>query len=136
MYPNIGCHLRLLYSLINTKEDRREICLPALLSPSNEVTDEYSLKKNTRLKLFLKEFSKTTKFHLSGVWRQYDGQLLSWTPWWLEMAYQGSVAPQRGNCALISLSDRKWEAGRWSAGPCKDEGQLGEFNYICEITTN
>merc|ERR1711973_991702 len=64
-----------------------------------------------------------------GVWRQYDGTFLSWTPWWSTMpGSQGH--PNKGkdaNCAEIFLSEDTY-AGQWSDEPCSRG-----YKYICEM---
>merc|ERR1711973_252118 len=63
-----------------------------------------------------------------GVWRQYDGTFLSWTPWW--STGPGDQGHPNGgkaaNCADIFLSEDTY-AGQWSDEPCSTE-----FGYICE----
>merc|ERR1712002_653523 len=63
-----------------------------------------------------------------GVWRQADGSLLSWSPWWyVPKDLQGS--PEGGkaeNCAIVSLDESSY-AGQWYDWPCTHA-----FHYICE----
>merc|ERR1711973_912743 len=63
-----------------------------------------------------------------GVWRQYDGTFLSWTPWW--STGPGDQGHPNGgkakNCAEIYFSEDTY-AGQWSDEPCSTE-----FGYICE----
>merc|ERR1711936_1187115 len=54
-----------------------------------------------------------------GVWRQADGTLLSWAPWWVaQKGYQGT--PNGGkadNCAYNHLDESTY-AGQWGDYPC------------------
>ena len=59
---------------------------------------------------------------LSGVWRQYDGGFISWTPWWFTDQPSGDKAE---NCAHVRLQDA--HAGKWGDAPCSDT-----YYYICE----
>ena len=63
-----------------------------------------------------------------GVWRQWNGAPLSWTPWWGQNS-DGTNEPDGGNkqnCAVISLRSSAW-AGKWWSNHCTDA-----FHYICE----
>merc|ERR1712012_554654 len=63
-----------------------------------------------------------------GVWRQADGTLLSWSPWWsASKDYQG--APNGGkteNCAFVHLDESTY-AGQWQDALCTNE-----HYYVCE----
>ena len=60
---------------------------------------------------------------LKGVWRQYDGSMVPWTPWWRD----GKNGGRRDNCALISLIINGDTAGDWVDYDCD-----GSEYYICE----
>ena len=60
---------------------------------------------------------------LKGVWRQYDGSMVPWTPWWRD----GKNGGRRDNCALISLIINDDTAGDWVDYDCNKSGY-----YICE----
>ena len=64
----------------------------------------------------------------SGVWRQADGTLLSWSPWWVaQKGYQGT--PNGGkadNCAYNHLDESTY-AGQWYDTAC-----TGALHYVCE----
>ena len=67
-------------------------------------------------------------FSWSGVWRQADGTLLSWSPWW------GAGKDQQGdpdggkaeNCAYVVLDESTY-AGQWYDNPC-----TVAHHYVCE----
>merc|ERR1719400_153123 len=62
-----------------------------------------------------------------GVWRQADGTLLSWSPWWA--TYKDDGSPNGGkaeNCAGVNLDDSTY-AGQWWDEPCSNAAQ-----YVCE----
>merc|ERR1712012_242796 len=63
-----------------------------------------------------------------GVWRQADGTMLSWSPWWgARKDSQGEPAGGKNeNCAVVSLTDGN-EAGQWWDQPCTTA-----FHYGCE----
>ena len=65
---------------------------------------------------------------VAGVWRQADGTLLSWTPWWgTPIDRQGT--PNGGkaeNCAGLFLDDGSM-AGQWSDAACTIA-----YHYVCE----
>ena len=56
-----------------------------------------------------------------GVWRQYDEQMILWSPFWWARDEVRS-----GNCGIISLTMDKY-AGLWSDRPC-----TSAYHYICE----
>ena len=56
------------------------------------------------------------KTGLSGVWKQYDGGLISWTPWWVSNDPAGG---KKENCAVVGLSEDGL-AGRWSDISCSN----------------
>merc|ERR1712192_346868 len=60
-----------------------------------------------------------------GVWKQYDGGFISWTPWWRSDTNDPSGGKAE-NCALVKLSENGF-AGRWGDNSCSDV-----FRYICE----
>ena len=64
------------------------------------------------------------KTDLSGVWKQYDGGLISWSPWWKPNEPSGGKAE---NCAVVDLSEDKY-AGQWADLPCS-----AATHFICEI---
>jgi len=57
-----------------------------------------------------------------GVWRQYDEQMILWSPWWLD----GRNGGRGSNCAVIELSEGV-NAGDWGDDPC-----TAAHRYICE----
>ena len=59
---------------------------------------------------------------MKGVWRQYDEQMILWSPWWT-YGRDGGVG---ANCALIDLSEDT-NAGDWEDDPCATA-----HRYICE----
>ena len=67
--------------------------------------------------------TEATKRFFKGVWRQYDGSMVPWSPWWRD----GKDGGRGENCALISLIINSDSAGDWVDNPC-DRG----YNYICE----
>ena len=58
-----------------------------------------------------------------GVYRQYDGSLLLWTPFW----YGGQIEPTGAgqNCLMVRLATDL--AGQWFDEPC-----MNARHYICE----
>merc|ERR1712203_501065 len=49
-----------------------------------------------------------------GVWEQYDGQLILWTPWWAtENPYGGTAR----NCGRVALTTDRY-AGQWATDVC------------------
>merc|ERR1712004_845079 len=63
-----------------------------------------------------------------GVWRQADGTLLSWSPWWYATKDKQG-APNGGkdeNCAVVHLTDDTY-AGQWWDGSC-----TSAYHYVCE----
>ena len=65
---------------------------------------------------------------LSGVWRQWDGTLLSWTPWWSQITRHELGGAEASNCAGISLGGGEW-AGKWWTAVCSTPNI---WRYICE----
>ena len=90
-------------------------------------------------------------FTFQGVWRQYDGTLIDWTPWWQGLVYINggdpktrsskykckansklsffSVDPnggERENCAAFVL-DTGSSSGQWFDAACTTS-----WRYICE----
>jgi len=64
-----------------------------------------------------------------GVWRQYDGTLIDWTPWWQGLVYINGVDPnggERENCAAFIL-DTGSSSGQWFDAVC-----TASYRYICE----
>ena len=59
---------------------------------------------------------------LQGVWRQYDEQMILWSPWWTYGRDGGTLA----NCAVIDLSEDT-NAGDWEDDLC-----TSAHRYICE----
>merc|ERR1719447_706291 len=57
-----------------------------------------------------------------GVWRQYDGEMISWSPWFWDQINDGTAS----NCAIIALGEDK-NAGQWADEPCTNVR-----HYICE----
>merc|ERR1712080_14548 len=57
-----------------------------------------------------------------GVWRQYDGQMVLWSPWW----QNGKNGGRTENCAVIAFSEGT-NAGDWEDAPC-----TSGYRYICE----
>merc|ERR1712203_675469 len=49
-----------------------------------------------------------------GVWEQYDGQLILWTPWW---AWQHPYGGTAQNCGSVSLTTGIY-AGQWASYAC------------------
>ena len=64
------------------------------------------------------------KFVLSGVWRQYDEGLLSWTPWW---GHEQPLGGRDYNCGAVGLAEDV-NAGKWATSPCS----ATLMHYICE----
>ena len=58
----------------------------------------------------------------SGVWRQYDGEMILWSPWFWDQINDGTAS----NCAIIALGKDK-NAGQWADEPCTNVR-----HYICE----
>jgi len=58
-----------------------------------------------------------------GVWEQYDGQLILWTPYWSHEHPGGGTA---NNCGAVRLSTDGY-AGKWISAPC-----TASYHYICE----
>ena len=58
----------------------------------------------------------------SGVWRQYDGEMILWSPWFWDQINDGTAS----NCAIIALGEDK-NAGQWADEPCTNVR-----HYICE----
>merc|ERR1712210_76702 len=58
-----------------------------------------------------------------GVWRQYDGELITWSPWWADDQPYGGTGR---NCGYVALSVGG-DAGQWASGPCSSA-----YHYICE----
>ena len=74
--------------------------------------------------------SASKKFHiqtfLPGVWRQNDGTLLSWTPFWKTATADEPSGARAENCGSYCLQDDAL-AGQWADWIC-DRPQY----YICE----
>ena len=66
--------------------------------------------------------AKNTKKKCQGVWRQYDEQMILWSPFWSD----GRPEAREANCAVIGLSEDK-NAGGWA-----DSGCTVAHPYICE----
>ena len=64
----------------------------------------------------------------SGVWRQWDGTLLSWTPWWSQIEVNEPSGADGQNCAGISIGWGEW-AGKWWTAGCDAPTTR---QYICE----
>ena len=61
--------------------------------------------------------------HLLGVWRQFDENVLSWSPWWSGDEPDGG----RGqNCAEVALTEDQY-AGKWASHVCSTP-----LPFICE----
>ena len=64
----------------------------------------------------------------SGVWRQADGTLLSWSPWWV--TYKDEQGEPNGgkasNCAAVRFTDDT-VAGQWYDAACTEAKY-----YVCE----
>merc|ERR1712192_44229 len=58
-----------------------------------------------------------------GVWEQYDGQLVLWTPWWAHEHPSGGTGH---NCGVVGLSTDRY-AGQWASATCTNS-----YHYICE----
>merc|ERR1711971_1356057 len=58
-----------------------------------------------------------------GVWKQYDGGLISWSPWWIDNNPAGGKTK---NCGDVHLAEDEF-AGRWGSATCSDA-----HYYICE----
>ena len=67
-------------------------------------------------------FPYLRKLFWQGVWRQYDGEMITWDPWF----WDGADGGRDANCAIITLSDDQ-HAGAWA-----DEWCENPFYYICE----
>merc|ERR1712156_164965 len=67
-----------------------------------------------------------------GVWRQYDGKLIDWSPWWRVMPNDPNGGdPNLGeheNCGAFTLSKSR-DAGKWFDYPCTE---ADHYRYICE----
>ena len=94
--------------------------------------NQYSIDQNIQsFKVCIKSlpwFLLSSNRVCSGVWRQYDGTFLSWTPWW-STSPGGQGHPNGGkakNCAEAYFLEDTY-AGQWSDEPCSKE-----FWYICE----
>jgi len=64
-----------------------------------------------------------------GIWRQADGTLLSWSPWWSTAKDFHEGEPSGGkaeNCAGVHLDDRTF-AGQWADDSCTKS-----HYYVCE----
>ena len=60
---------------------------------------------------------------ISGVWRQYDEELLSWSPWWFDEHPYGGTG---WNCGRVGLREDHY-AGQWASQACRVA-----YHYICE----
>merc|ERR1711953_395434 len=60
-----------------------------------------------------------------GVWRQNDGRLLSWSPWW-NAGYNEPNGGKAENCGIVNLTEDEL-AGRWYDHAC-----YLQYWYICE----
>ena len=58
-----------------------------------------------------------------GVWEQYDGQLILWTPYWAPDDPNGGTGQ---NCGVVGLRTDGY-AGKWADDPCTNS-----HHYICE----
>ena len=72
---------------------------------------------------FLQQRYLPHQLFLSGVWRQYDGELILWSPWWAEKNPYGGTGR---NCGRVALSVGEY-AGQWASEPCSSA-----HYYICE----
>ena len=66
---------------------------------------------------------KLETFVKSGVWRQYDERLLSWSPWW----GPGGKGGKAKNCGAVALMDNE-NAGEWYDDLCANPKR-----FICEV---
>merc|ERR1712192_302694 len=69
-------------------------------------------------------FHSSNDIESEGVWRQFDGGFLSWTPWWGPGGFP--TGGKAKNCVVVSLSDGDY-AGIWGAAICSNP-----HRYICE----
>merc|ERR1719400_926591 len=46
-----------------------------------------------------------------GVWRQYDEELLSWSPWWFD---EEPLGGKERNCGRVALKEDRY-AGQWGS---------------------
>merc|ERR1711962_589072 len=63
-----------------------------------------------------------------GVWRQYDGQLVLWTPWWWNDSPGPVLNGGGGDCGVVSLSGGP-DAGKWHDKDCISD-KTHQFPYI------
>jgi len=67
---------------------------------------------------------------VEGVWRQWDGTLLSWSPWWGAYSLHPETTEPSGgeaeNCAEVFFGPGIY-AGKWDNAPCS-----AQVHYICE----
>jgi hypothetical protein len=63
-----------------------------------------------------------------GVWRQYDNQMILWSPWF----WDGRNGGRASNCAVVDLSEGD-NAGEWGDAPCTHATKA--HPYICERAT-
>ena len=54
-----------------------------------------------------------------GVWEQYDGQLILWTPYWAADDPDGGTGQ---NCGVVGLRTDGY-AGKWASAPCTEISQ-------------
>ena len=90
----------------NVKAVGRYVCLTTL--------DNINSKQNLILKLM---------DIFQGVWEQYDGQLILWTPYWAPDDPNGGTGQ---NCGAVGLRKDAY-AGKWADDPCTNS-----HYYICE----
>jgi len=58
-----------------------------------------------------------------GVWEQYDGQMILWTPWWYSDYPQGGTGE---NCGRVAFTTDGY-AGQWATRSC-----TSSYHYVCE----
>ena len=70
-----------------------------------------------------KQFITFGEFFTSGVWRQFDGDMILWSPWWVGDHPDGG---RDHNCGRVALAESS-NAGKWASGDCEYS-----HRYICE----
>ena len=86
-------------------------------------TGTAQMTSNQKVSLIQRYFPQKT--FPSGVWQQYDGGFISWTPWW-QAKYNDPDGGKAENCAHVHLSEDEL-AGQWGNAHCSNA-----YHYICE----
>ena len=79
-------------------------------------------------RVFLEGNIDMTLHLLSGVWRHWDGTVLSLTPWWSLTNRPEPGGAEASNSAGISPGGGQW-AGKWWTAECSTPSI---WRYICK----